>query len=67
MKNTRPVVAGATALIAAGLIGAVTSAPAEAQTRITSVQQLHASIQQAVAMEQAQSADLAGGPAGAPF
>ncbi len=67
MKYTRPAVAGATVAIAVSLIGAVTSAPADAQTRITSVQQLRASIQHAVALEQTQSTTLNSGPAGAPF
>lgn len=66
MKHTRPVVAGATAVIAASLIGAVSAAPADAQTRITSNQQLRASIAQAVALEQAQSMTLGTGPAGMP-
>ncbi len=66
MKHTRPAVAGATAVIAASLISVVTSAPADAQSRITSAQQLRASIQQAVALEQAQPATLSTGPAGMP-
>lgn len=66
MKHTRPVVAGATAVIAASLIGAVSAAPADAQTRITSNQQLRSSIAQAVALEQAQSTTLGTGPAGMP-
>jgi hypothetical protein len=58
MKHTRPAVAGATAVLAASLIGAISAAPADAQARITSSQQLQASIQQAVAHEQALSPTL---------
>lgn len=69
MKHTRPAVAGATAVLAASLIGAISAAPAEAQSRITSAQQLQASIQQAISLEQAQPTTLseccAGYPAGA--
>jgi hypothetical protein len=60
-----PVAAGATAIIAASLIGGISAAPAGAQSRIT-VQQLKASIQHAVAHEQAQQVILATGPAGTP-
>jgi len=66
MKHTRPAVAGATAVLAASMIGAISAAPANAQARITSVHQLRTSIQQAVALEQAQSVTLATGPAGTP-
>jgi|SwirhisoilCB2_FD_contig_31_20860654_length_424_multi_3_in_0_out_0_1 hypothetical protein len=66
MKHTRPAVAGATAVLAASLIGAISAAPASAQTRITSSQQLKASIQQAVAQEQTQSTTLSPGLAGYP-
>ncbi len=49
MKHTRPiVVAGATAAVAASLVG-VTAAPASASTRITNKAELTASISQAVA------------------
>jgi hypothetical protein len=67
MKHTRPAVAGATAMLAASLIGVISAAPANAQpstSRITSAQQLSASIQQAVAREQSQSMDLSCCPAG---
>ena len=68
MKHTRPAVAGATAVLAASLIGAISAAPAEAQSRISSAQ-LQASIQQAVSLEVAQPTTLseccAGYPAGA--
>ena len=67
MKHTRPAVAGATALLAAGLVGVAAAAPAQAQPstgRITSSQQLRASIQQAVAAEQLHPVKLACGPAG---
>ena len=66
MKHTRPAVAGATAVLAASLIGAVSVASADAQTRITSKQQLQTSIQQAVAQEQAQPMTLSSGTAGPP-
>jgi hypothetical protein len=64
VKHTRPAVAGATAVLAASLIGAISAAPANAQTRITSSQQLRASIQQAVAQEQAHLTPLGGCLAG---
>jgi hypothetical protein len=67
MKHTRPAVAGATAVLAASLIGAVSATPSDAQARITSAQQLRASIQLAVVQEQAQSPTLAIGTAGPPM
>jgi len=66
MKHTRPVVAGATAIVAASMIGAISASPAQAQTRITSAQQLRASIQQAVAQEQAQPTTLSPNTGGYP-
>ncbi len=65
MKHTRPAVAGATAVIAASLIGGVSAAPASAQARISSAQ-LQASIQQAVALEQTQPMALSECCAGYP-
>ncbi|HEU5271826.1 MAG TPA: hypothetical protein VFU36_18035 [Jatrophihabitans sp.] len=66
MKHTRTAVAGATAVLAASMIGAISAAPADAQTRITSDQQLRTSIQHAVAQVQAGSMTLSTGPAGTP-
>jgi hypothetical protein len=66
MKHTRPAVAGATAVLAASLIGAVSAAPSDAQSRITSRQQLQMSIQLAVTQEQAQPMTLSSGTAGPP-
>lgn len=49
MRNKRPIiVAGATAAVAASLVG-VTAAPASASTRITNKAELNASISQAIA------------------
>ena len=67
MKHTRTAAGGAAAVLAASLIGAVSAAPADAQTRITSAQQLRANIQQAVAIVQAESLTLGSGPAGTPM
>lgn len=64
MKHTGPAIAGATAVLAASMIGAF-SAPAGAQARITA-HQLKTSIAHAVAHEQAQQVALATGPAGMP-
>jgi hypothetical protein len=64
MKNKRPVViAGTTAVLAAGLVGA-TSAPAVAATRITSSSQLKASISQAVARESVSGSTISCCPQG---
>lgn len=64
MKNKRPVVvAGTTAVLAAGLVGA-TAAPAVATTRITSSTQLQASISQAVARESVSGASISCCPQG---
>lgn len=56
MKHTRSAVVGVTAVLAAGLVGAAT--PASASTRITSSQQLKASIAQAVALEKQSGAGI---------
>ncbi|WP_063752737.1 hypothetical protein [Streptomyces sp. NRRL S-350] len=61
MKHTRLTATGAAALIAAGLAVAgaapASAAPAKAE-RITSIQQLHESLQQAIAIEQTQNGQL---------
>jgi len=66
MKHTRTAAGGAAAVLAASLIGAISAAPADAQSRITSAQQLQTSIQQAVAIEQTRPTPLAIGTAGPP-
>jgi hypothetical protein len=64
MKHTRSTVVGATALLAAGLVG-VAAPAADAQTqRITSAAQLQASIGQAVALEKLNPTTVAPHPAG---
>ncbi|HTZ43626.1 MAG TPA: hypothetical protein VMB79_07165 [Jatrophihabitans sp.] len=64
MDYKRPVLAGAAVLLAAGLAAAPASAQPSSSGRITSVDQLHASIQHAVTLASSSGDTLGIDPAG---
>ena len=64
MNYKRPVLAGAAALLAAGLAAAPAAAQPTSSSRITSVANLHASIQHAVTLASSESDIIGTDPAG---